>query len=68
MTNASSASQSSVGGVFRDDDVVVRAGERVRELGEQRRVLGQIAAHLLDVGAVVQPDADDLAGVGTTGA
>ena len=33
-----------------------------RELGEDRRVLGQLVAHLQHVVAVVQPDADDLLG------
>ena len=42
-------------------DVVVRADERLGVLREQGRVLGQLAAHLEDVGAVVEPDADDLA-------
>ncbi len=50
-------------GVLRNDDVVVRPGEGLLELREQRRVLGQLAAHLLDVRGVVEADADDLAGV-----
>ena len=71
MTNASSASQSSCAAAYSGTVQRRHTGprERVRELGEQRRVLGQIAAHLPDVGGVVQPDADDLAGGrGTTGA
>ena len=46
----------------RGRDVVVRSGERLGELGEQGRVLREVAAHLEDVGAVVEPDADHLAG------
>ena len=48
-------------GLGRPEDVVVRTDQRVGELAEQGRVLGQVAAHLLDVVAVVQPDAHDLA-------
>ena len=45
-------------------DVVVRADQRGRELGEDRGVLGQLVAHLQHVVAVVQPHADDLLGGG----
>src|SRR5690606_27332470 len=44
-----------------NDHVVVGAGEGFLELREQGRVLRQVAAHLLDVGRVVQADAHDLA-------
>ena len=45
----------------RPHDVVVRPDQCVRELAEQRRILGQIPAHLLDVISVVQPDAHHFA-------
>ena len=44
----------------RQHDVVVRPDQCRRELGEDRRVVGQLVAHLQDVVAVVLPDADDL--------
>ena len=61
MTTASSASQSTSVDDPRQHDVVVRADQRRRVLREQRRVLGELAPHLEDVVAVVEPDADDLA-------
>ena len=44
----------------RQHDVVVGADQRRAVLGEDRREVGRLAAHLGDVVAVVQPDADDL--------
>ena len=43
-------------------DVVVRSGEGLGELREQGREVREVAAHLEDVRAVVEPDADHLAG------
>ena len=43
---------------------VVGADQGVRVLGEQRGVLGKLAAHFLDVVTVVQAAADDFAGAG----
>ena len=45
-----------------EDEVVVGPAQRVGELDEQRGVVGEVPAHLLDVAAVVEPDADDLGG------
>ncbi len=50
-------------GVGWEHDVVVRADERLAELGEQRGVRGELVAHLEDVAPVVQALAEDLAGV-----
>ena len=51
-----------------DLDIVVGAGERGRELGEDRRELRFLLADLGNVVPVVQPDAVDLDGFGTSGA
>jgi len=48
----------------RERNVVVWAGQRRGELGEQHRVVGVLALGLLDVRGVVQADTDDLAGPG----
>ncbi len=48
----------------RERHVFVRAGQRLGELREEGRVRGQVAAHLEDVVAVVEPHAHDLAGAG----
>ena len=50
-------------GVGWEHDVVVRADERLAELGEQRGVRGELVAHLEDVAPVVQALAEDLARV-----
>ena len=42
---------------------IARPDERTRELPEQRRVRWCLPPHLLDVAAVVHPQADDLRGV-----
>ena len=47
----------------RQHDVVVGADQRRAVLGEDGREVGRLAAHLGDVVAVVEPDADDLVGV-----
>ena len=43
-------------GPRRQLDVVAGADQRLGELGEQRRVLGQVATHLQDVAAIVRSD------------
>ena len=48
-------------GLRRQHDRLARADQRVGELREQRRVVGQVVDALVDVRLVVEPDADDLA-------
>ena len=53
---------------LRSDDRLAVADDRVRELREQERPAGAVAAAFRGMVAVVQPDADDLAGARMIGA
>ena len=57
-----------VPGVVGDEDIIERPGEGVGELDKQGGHPRCLPAHLLDVVGVVDPDADDLAGMGDDGA
>ena len=61
ITNASSASKSTASDSGGSTHRLPGADQRLGELGEQRRVVGDVVDALLDVRLVVEPDAQHLA-------